>query len=91
MAINDEDSLLCFINELYKKDSSFSILFGAVYFINVSKSVLKEFVDDFLIDDLDIQIWKSICSRLIHLDDDYKDMATDGRYHKNDEESILSI
>lgn len=68
LVINDEDSFLSFIIELYEKDPSFSILFGAVCFTNVNKPVLKKFVEKFMIEDIDTNIWRSICHRLLNSD-----------------------
>lgn len=89
LVVNDEDSLLSFINQLYEKDSSFSVLFGAVHFINVSKLILEEFLGEFKIEDLDTNIWKSISYRLMHFEDKDKDkdknnIKNDKRYHNKD-------
>lgn len=62
--IESEDSLLNLIIEMYEKDEGCSELFEKVCFTNVSENVLEKFIDIFSIDDLNHNIWKSICARL---------------------------
>lgn len=63
--LEDEDSLLLFINELYKESEEYSILFEYVEFEELTENVLKEFIDTFSIENLNICIWNKICERLI--------------------------
>ena len=65
LRIEDEDSLLNFIIELYSDDDKYSILFEYVKLSNVSDEFLRKFIDAFNIDDINSGIWKAICSRLL--------------------------
>lgn len=85
LTIIDEDSLINFILNLYEKDSSFSILFSAVCFANVSNGVLEAFIEKFAIDDINTNIWRSICYRLVSSDKEkVDDINSKKRYHKNE-------
>lgn len=70
LKLKDEDSLLNFILELYQIDNKFSILFEYVIFSNVEESLLETFIEKFNIEDLNKQIWNSICNRLLHSNHD---------------------
>ena len=65
LRLNEEDSLIEFILELYKIDSKYSTLFEYVEFENVNVDSLQKFIDLFDIELLNSQIWKRICQRLI--------------------------
>lgn len=65
LRLNEEDSLIEFILELYKIDSKYSTLFEYVEFKNVNVDSLQKFIDLFDIELLNSQIWKRICQRLI--------------------------
>ena len=64
LQLKNEDELLKFINDMYSKDSKYSILYETVLFSNVEKSTICEFVDIFDINDLNIQIWQNLSARL---------------------------
>lgn len=64
LKIADEDSLLQFLIEVYEENPSCSFLFENVIFSNVTEKVLKEFINVFSIENLNSQIWSSICRRL---------------------------
>lgn len=68
LKVNDEDSLLEFVMYLYENDRSYSNLFSKIIFANVSEKSLEKFINIFSIDDLDSDIWKSICKRLMKAD-----------------------
>ena len=65
LRLNEEDSLIEFILELYKIDSKYSTLFEYVEFKNVKVDSLQKFIDLFDIELLNSQIWKRICQRLV--------------------------
>ena len=65
LKIDDEDSLLNFIIELYLKDDKYSILFEYVKFQNLTEEGLTRFIEVFSIEDINSSIWKSICERLL--------------------------
>lgn len=62
MKIENEDSLLEIIVELYEKDEKYSPLFEYVYFNNVTIETMKIFIEKF-------NIWGSICERLLKEED----------------------
>lgn len=66
LKLEDEDSLLYFLLKLYENDHSCSSLFEYVSFSNVSKKLLQDFIDQFELDDLNVKVWKSICTRLMN-------------------------
>lgn len=65
LKIDDEDSLLNLIIELYTEDDKYSKLFEYVKFCNVSEETMSNFIERFDIDDLSSGIWQSICKRLL--------------------------
>ena len=65
LRLNNESSLLDFILSLYEYDHSFCDLFEYVQFRNVSEESLISFIDEFEIEDLNQNIWNSICARLL--------------------------
>lgn len=64
LRITNEDSLLDFVVEKYKKDHSYSTLFSDIFFENLSEKSIDKFIQNFCIDDIDSEIWRSICVRL---------------------------
>lgn len=60
LEIEDEDSLLNFILELYLEEDKYSNLFEYVNFSNLSKESLNKFIENFNIDDINQVIWESI-------------------------------
>lgn len=64
LKLDEEDTLLSFILDLYKQDDKYSNLFEYVEFINLSEKSLQDFINNFSIDNLNSKIWKSICKRL---------------------------
>lgn len=66
LILEEEDSLLNFIIDLYKKDQIYSDLFEYVYFANVKEETLEEFVNCFSLDYINSGIWMKIFQRLIH-------------------------
>ena len=74
----DEDQLLKFLNELYLKNSMYSILYETVFFSNLSKEAITEFINIFDLNDITNGMWLSICKRLINEKND------DEKRYKND-------
>lgn len=64
LVLNNEDQLLKFVNQLYEKDSNFSILYEQIIFKNVSPEAIKEFVLLFNYNDMNKTMWISLCKRL---------------------------
>lgn len=64
LKLKDEDQLFDIVNELYSKDSQYSILYETVDFLNVSTECICEFTSQFDVNDLTHQIWDKICERL---------------------------
>lgn len=63
LKIEDEDSLLNFIVDLYLYDRRLSFLFEKVFFSNVSNEALSNFFDAFNYNDMNGGIWHSIVDR----------------------------
>lgn len=64
LQIQDEDQLLFFIIDLYKKDVKYSELFEYVLFNNVSSAAMKEFLSVFDLNNINHAIWSSLSNRL---------------------------
>lgn len=64
LKLDEEDSLLSTIIELYEEDDQFSTLLEYVRFDNVSDECLSKFISTFNIENINASIWKSICERL---------------------------
>ena len=64
LTIDNEDDLLRFINKLYLSDSKYSSLYELIYFENVTKSMMKEFISMFNVNDINPEIWNQLCKRL---------------------------
>ena len=79
LQIEDEDSLLSFVLEMYESDHSHSHLFEHVVFSNVSVDKMCEFTRVFDIDDVNGNVWLAICGRLNRKV--AEDEARPGRYH----------
>ncbi|KAK8875937.1 hypothetical protein M9Y10_006115 [Tritrichomonas musculus] len=62
--LKSEDQLLHLVNKLYMQNNEASILYDYVLFANLSSDSIAEFIQIFDLDDMSIEIWKSICDRL---------------------------
>lgn len=71
LQIEDEDSLFEFILEKYKQDKLYSHFFEFIIYSNVSVDNMKQFIKFFELEDMNYNIWKIICDRLI------KEIATE--------------
>ena len=65
LKIEEEDSLMKFVLELYSKDRKYGVLFEYILFNNVKEETLEEFVNEFELEDLNSKIWEVICKRLL--------------------------
>lgn len=64
LKLDDEDQLFEIINELYSKDTQYSILYMTTNFLNASEETISEFIKIFDENDLTHEIWQKICHRL---------------------------
>lgn len=64
LQIENEDSLMDFVLNLYKSDRNNSSLIEFVIFRNLSNEMIEKFIGLFEIEDLDQKTWESICMRL---------------------------
>lgn len=62
--LNDEDQLLIFVNELYRKDDRFRSLYETVYFERVTSESISSFLDEFDMSDLTNETWQRLSNRL---------------------------
>lgn len=65
LKLEEEDTLLQLLIELYENDINYSYLFEYVIFSNVKKETIKLFIETFDIEFLNLGIWKSISKRLL--------------------------
>ena len=86
LKIEDEDSLLSFILDLYNFDNKYSVLFQYVVFQNVTEETLEKFINQFNIEYINKSIWASICQRLLP---SKEVQVSDSRYSTN--KSMKSI
>ena len=76
----EEDQLLHFINEIYKEDHKNCFLYSYVIFKNVGDSAMKEFLNEYEIEDINVSTWRAISERLIN--DETNQKANKSRYMK---------
>ncbi|KAK8872153.1 hypothetical protein M9Y10_007915 [Tritrichomonas musculus] len=87
LKIEDEDTLLRFILEIYEKDKQYAPLFEYIYFENVKEETLSEFFKEFDIEFLTKGTWSSIFYRLIQTD---KRPLKNDRYEKHPKVKIIT-
>ena len=75
--LNDEDQLLQFINELYSKNTDYSIMYETVFFSNISSKMMKEFIKVFKFKDVSKNIWTALLSRLENEEDEINEYITE--------------
>ena len=63
LQLDEEDTLLQFILDLYEKDPKYSPLFEYVIFNNIKQVTFEKFLNKFSINDLNLGIWLSIFKR----------------------------
>ena len=84
LQLETEDQLLAFINEIYSKESTFSILYETVIFENVSSEKMKEFIEKFDFNDMTSTTWQRLTNRLQqeikNVTDELK--SSEGQYKK---------
>ena len=101
LQLDNEDSLIEFILQLYSEDESKSKLFEYVLFSNVSEEMINQFISVFNINDLDNETWKSICVRLSktssedknHSENRYKESknSKNNKINKSDESKSIQF
>ena len=64
LKLSDEEELFDIIIKLYIKSKEYSELFSHVNFMNLSSKSIREFINNFDINDINHSIWDSICYRL---------------------------
>lgn len=64
LRLNSEDQLLEFVNELYKLDTKYSILYDEILFENVSSKTIQEFIQIFDTEKMSQMTWIHLCDRL---------------------------
>ncbi|KAK8844869.1 hypothetical protein M9Y10_021040 [Tritrichomonas musculus] len=64
LQLQEEDSLLRFLIDLYKEDCKYSPLFEHVIFSNVHNDIFKEFMLNISLTDINYSIWEAICKRI---------------------------
>lgn len=80
LTINDEDSLLNCILDLYEDDQKYSRLFEYVYFSSVGEKTLHRFFETFSQEDINQSLWQSIIS--IFLQNEEQNKIKQNRYTK---------
>ena len=77
LKLKDEDQLLNFVNEIYKRDKKFNIMYKFVIFSNTTTKSMQNFVEIFDYNDLIINIWEVLSKRLIpNIDKDDENEST---------------
>lgn len=79
--MKNEDQLLSIVNHLYSKNKKYSILYEYVYFTNVEPKSISEFVHLFDLNDLTVEMWKSLSNRLCQKVE-INESAPETRYNK---------
>ena len=79
LVVRDEDWLFDIVFDLYENDCSYSKLFSVILFANLSTESIEKFIKRFSINDIDQEIWRSFCKRLLLSE---KDEKIEGRYMK---------
>ena len=90
LVIEDEDSLIKFINDIYSKNSNCGYLYSYINFVYVSNEKLRHFSEIFDLDDINIKIWKSILNRIFKskISEDLIDSNNSQRKYKNVQKGI---
>lgn len=64
LILSSEDQLVIFINQIYKNNSDYSVLYGYVNFSCISKKSISNFLSIFDINDITLETWKKLSLRL---------------------------
>lgn len=65
LKIDNEDSLLEFILDLYQIDNKYSVLFEKVIFNNVTLETFNKFINEFEVENINSCIWSGIRERIL--------------------------
>ena len=79
LKLQNEDTLLRFLLDLYSKDRKYSELFEYIIFNNVSEEMISNFISVFEIVDLNDSIWKSICQKILGKKTENENRYTDAK------------
>lgn len=89
LQLTDEDQLLSVINQLYSKDSNYSVLYESVLFSNISSNNMKKFIKNLNFEDLNKNVWREISNALeVNDDEDKKDISKIKRYSQYQSQGI---
>lgn len=64
LRLKNEDQLVSFINEMYRNQAEYSILYEHVLFCNCESASMKEFTKLFEIENMTTETWNKLCVRL---------------------------
>lgn len=64
LILESEDQLLSFINQLYRTNNKYSVLYQYVNYVKISTDKMKEFIENFDFQHLQKPIWDSLSYRL---------------------------
>lgn len=90
LCIEEEDQLINFINQLYLNDQNNSNFYEYVLFQNVSINKISEFLSIFDLNDINIEIWKSISKRLKE-EVNVSEITSFDRYKKYNKQFVFDI
>lgn len=62
--LKDEDQLLNFINKMYSKSSTFSVLYEKVVYSNLSSKAMSDFIDVYDVNEMTTEMWRALSERL---------------------------
>ncbi|KAK8847913.1 hypothetical protein M9Y10_018961 [Tritrichomonas musculus] len=79
--LKDEDQLLHFINKMYLKSSTFSVLYEKVVYSNLSNKAMSDFIDVYDVNEMTTEMWRALSERLKQGE---KLNANKGRYKKQE-------
>lgn len=65
LRVENEDNLLDFILQLYIEDEKYSPFFEYIYYENLSDEMVEKFINEFDIDLMTQETWRSISYRLV--------------------------
>ena len=80
--LESEDQIVSIVNELYLKDTKYSVLYDCIDFQNVTKNKITEFFDIFNIQDITTETWRSLSFMIRNSSIESKDFI------QNDDENL---
>lgn len=85
LQLENEDSLLRFVMDIYQNDHSVSYLFERINFLNVSQKVFQRFTALIDYDDISLYIWNSINERIAN-----SKIISEDNNNDNDVKAVVS-